>query len=37
MSNSNNTLYTKLMKRNVPDERQGCLNPLGPWWGTKTD
>ena len=23
---SNNLLYTKLVKRNVPNKRQGCLN-----------
>ena len=35
MSTSNNLLYTNLMKTNVPNEWQGCLNPVGCWWGPR--
>ena len=34
MSTSNNLLHRKLMKRNVPNKRKGCLNPVGRWLGT---
>ena len=36
MSTSNNVLYRKLMKKNVLNERQGCLSRVGRWWGTAT-
>ena len=29
MSTSNNLLYARLMKGNVPNGRQGCLGPVG--------